>query len=109
MTSRHRIDTSCSLTTEDFENLPEIKSIEDPEAECVAEHIQDITRKDVESEPYQPDEDLLEVVNLAIALGRPLLLQGEPGCGKTRLAYAVAYALGLPLELCAIKSTSRVN
>ncbi|OKH47367.1 AAA family ATPase [Scytonema sp. HK-05] len=60
-------------------------------------------------EPYLPDDKLVEAVNLAIALGRPLLLQGEPGCGKTRLAYAVAYALGLPLEVSYIKSTSRAQ
>lgn len=41
--------------------------------------------------PYLPSPDLKEAVNLAIALKRPLLLEGEPGCGKTRLAGAVAY------------------
>ncbi|MCC5664144.1 MoxR family ATPase [Nostoc sp. CHAB 5784] len=41
--------------------------------------------------PYIPSEDLKEAVNLAIALERPLLLEGEPGCGKTRLAGAVVY------------------
>ncbi|QFS51271.1 AAA family ATPase [Nostoc sphaeroides] len=41
--------------------------------------------------PYLPSPDLIEAVNLAIALERPLLLEGEPGCGKTRLAAAVAY------------------
>lgn len=41
--------------------------------------------------PYLPSPDLIEAVNLAIALERPLLLEGEPGCGKTRLAGAVAY------------------
>lgn len=41
--------------------------------------------------PYLPSEDLIEAVNLAIALERPLLLEGEPGCGKTRLAAAVVY------------------
>ncbi|MDF5719781.1 MAG: MoxR family ATPase [Rhizonema sp. PD37] len=40
---------------------------------------------------YLPSDDLKEAVNLAIALQRPLLLEGEPGCGKTRLAGAVAY------------------
>lgn len=42
---------------------------------------------------YIPSEDLKEAVNLAIALELPLLLEGEPGCGKTRLAGAVAYEL----------------
>lgn len=56
--------------------------------------------------PYLPDEELIEAVNLAIYLERPLLLKGEPGCGKTKLARAVAYELGLPLEAWYIKSTS---
>ena len=41
--------------------------------------------------PYLPAPNLREVVNLAIALKKPLLLEGEPGCGKTRLAWAIAY------------------
>ena len=59
--------------------------------------------------PYLPDEKLVEAVNLAIFLERPLLLKGEPGCGKTRLARAVAYELGLPYEAWTIKSTSRAR
>jgi len=59
--------------------------------------------------PYLPDEDLREAVNLAIYLKRPLLVKGEPGCGKTRLAQAVAYELGLPYEAWHIKSTSRAR
>lgn len=41
--------------------------------------------------PYLAEERLIKAVNLAIALQRPLLLEGEPGCGKTRLANAIAY------------------
>lgn len=59
--------------------------------------------------PYLPNEELIEAVNLAIYLERPLLLKGEPGCGKTRLARAVAYELGLPLEAWYIKSTTRAK
>jgi MoxR-like ATPase len=44
--------------------------------------------------PYLPDKDLIEAVNLAMELGRPLLLEGDPGCGKTCLAEALAYELG---------------
>ena len=40
---------------------------------------------------YEPEQDLVKAVNLAIHLKRPLLLMGEPGCGKTRLAEAVAF------------------
>lgn len=43
--------------------------------------------------PYLPNDDLRDAVNLAIALGRPLLLEGEHGCGKTQLASAIAYEL----------------
>ncbi|MFG6106832.1 MoxR family ATPase [Leptothoe sp. EHU-05/26/07-4] len=59
--------------------------------------------------PYFPEPELVEIVNLAIYLGRPLLLKGEPGCGKTQLARSVAYELGLPLESWYIKSTSRAR
>jgi MoxR-like ATPase len=41
--------------------------------------------------PYIPDPKLVKAVNLAIQLKRPLLLEGEPGCGKTRLADSMAY------------------
>lgn len=44
--------------------------------------------------PYKPDEGLIKAVNLAIALERPLLLQGDPGCGKTLLARAITYEFG---------------
>lgn len=43
--------------------------------------------------PYFLGEKLELAVDMAIALERPLLLQGDPGCGKTRLAQAVALAL----------------
>src|SRR5579872_6985233 len=59
--------------------------------------------------PYLPEDALVEAVNLAIYLRRPLLLKGEPGCGKTRLARAVAYELGLPYEAWYIKSTSKAR
>ncbi|WP_254173854.1 AAA family ATPase [Planktothrix pseudagardhii] len=41
--------------------------------------------------PYRPEPGLIQAVNLAIALERPILLEGEPGCGKTQLAPAIAY------------------
>jgi MoxR-like ATPase len=59
--------------------------------------------------PYFPSPELVEAVNLSIFLGRPLLLKGEPGCGKTQLANAIAYELKLPLETWYIKSTSRAK
>ena len=41
--------------------------------------------------PYIPNDELKESIRLAIALKRPLLLMGDPGCGKTKLALALAY------------------
>jgi MoxR-like ATPase len=43
--------------------------------------------------PYLPEPGLKKALNLAIVLQRPLLLEGEPGCGKTRIAAALAYEL----------------
>lgn len=57
-------------------------------------------------EPYIPDRELVKAVNVALYLRRPLLLEGEPGCGKTRLAFAIAHELGYPLKECYIRSTS---
>lgn len=59
--------------------------------------------------PYLPSPELINAVNLAIFLERPLLLKGEPGCGKTRLAEAVSRELGLPYEPWYIKSTTRAK
>jgi hypothetical protein len=52
-------------------------------------------------------EGLLADVNAAILLGRPLLVKGEPGTGKTVLAAAVAEALGMPLLTWTVKSTTK--
>ncbi len=56
--------------------------------------------------PYLPSPELVEAVNIAIYLQRPLLIKGKPGSGKTELARAVAYELKLPLKLWCVKSTS---
>lgn len=55
---------------------------------------------------YIADPGLMADVNAAIALQRPLLVRGEPGTGKTRLAHAVADALGMPLLSWHVKSTT---
>lgn len=44
---------------------------------------------------YEPSDEAIEAVNTAISLGKPLLVTGEPGVGKTRLAFYVAWRLGL--------------
>ena len=56
---------------------------------------------------YIADDALIAAVNVAVALGRPLLVKGEPGTGKTMLAHAIAEGLGLPLHTWHVKSTTR--
>ncbi len=64
---------------------------------------------DVErSENYLADPDLREAVNLALALGQPLLVAGEPGTGKTRLAHSIAYELELSSPLIFNTKTSSI-
>lgn len=46
-------------------------------------------------EDYVADEALLDAINTSLALGQPLLVTGEPGCGKTELGHFVAWRLGL--------------
>ncbi|REJ51070.1 MAG: MoxR family ATPase [Microcystis wesenbergii TW10] len=53
--------------------------------------------------PYDAGDELIEVVNLAIELGMPLLLEGEPGCGKSRLAHALVYEFNYHRENNPIK------
>jgi len=58
---------------------------------------------------YIVSRPLIEAVNCAIALERPLLIKGEPGTGKTLLARHVAEGIGLPMESWHIKSTSKAT
>jgi MoxR-like ATPase len=53
--------------------------------------------KRLEDTGYLCDESLSTIGYLALAMRRPLLLEGEPGTGKTALAEAFAQALGIPL------------
>lgn len=60
-------------------------------------------------EQYVAPPDLIDDVNAALLLGRPLLLKGEPGTGKTILARRIAEALGLQLIVWNVKSTSKAQ
>jgi MoxR-like ATPase len=59
------------------------------------------------TEGYIASQSLVDAVNCAVALERPLLIKGEPGTGKTLLASHVAQGLGMPMDFWHIKSTSK--
>nr|WP_243657557.1 MoxR family ATPase [Parafrankia sp. BMG5.11] len=58
---------------------------------------------------YIATEDLKVAVNAAVTLRRPLLVKGEPGTGKTVLAYEIAKAVGAPLIEWNVKSTTKAH
>jgi len=61
------------------------------------------------TETYIASRELEVAVNATVALQRPLLVKGEPGTGKTVLAYEVARALGLDLIEWHVKSTTKAQ
>src|SRR3984885_4888163 len=61
------------------------------------------------TQDYVATEDLKVAVNAAVALERPLLVKGEPGTGKTVLAYEIAKALDAPLITWHVKSTTKAH
>jgi len=58
---------------------------------------------------YIATDDLKMAVNAAVTLERPILIKGEPGTGKTQLAFEIAEALGRPLIEWHIKSTTKAQ
>jgi MoxR-like ATPase len=58
---------------------------------------------------YIAAPDLMQTVNVAVQLSRPLLIKGEPGTGKTMLAQSIAKGLDMPLLVWNVKSTTKAQ
>jgi len=61
------------------------------------------------TDDYVISPELRDSVNVSIALGRPLVVKGEPGTGKTLLARAIATGLQKQLFVWNIKSTTKAQ
>ncbi len=61
------------------------------------------------TDKYIVSDALRDVVNVSIALGRPLLVKGEPGTGKTLLAHNIARGLEKELIVWNVKSTTKAR
>jgi MoxR-like ATPase len=69
----------------------------------------DKMKKFTGSEDYVVTKELMNAVNVSIALQKPLLIKGEPGTGKTMLAEAISEALDMNLIIWGIKSTTKAQ
>ncbi len=61
------------------------------------------------SKNYVVTDELMNAVNVSIALKKPLLIKGEPGTGKTMLAEAISESLDMELIIWSIKSTTKAQ
>ena len=61
------------------------------------------------SDDYVVTKELMNAVNVSIALQKPLLIKGEPGTGKTMLAESISKALDMDLIIWGIKSTTKAQ
>ena len=61
------------------------------------------------SDDYVVTKELMNAVNVSIALQKPLLIKGEPGTGKTMLAESISKALDMELIIWGIKSTTKAQ
>ncbi|MEL6717425.1 MAG: MoxR family ATPase [Bacteroidota bacterium] len=63
-------------------------------------------KEDTDASGYIASEDLATAINIALLMGKPLLLTGDPGTGKTQAAYRIGWELGYNVLQFNTKSTS---
>ena len=61
------------------------------------------------TDQYIATDELIEAVNASITLEKPLLIKGEPGTGKTKLAEEIALKFDTKLIKWNIKSTTKAH
>ncbi len=71
--------------------------MDDTPTTAFADATEDDVRAVFESEDYVAEDDIVTTVLLALRLGKPLLVEGDPGAGKTELAKVLAAGFGSEL------------
>jgi MoxR-like ATPase len=69
----------------------------------------DLTKHGAAAPHYKLDDDLETAINMALAVGAPLLVTGEPGTGKTQLAYFLGNYFSIKVRPFHVKSTSNAR
>lgn len=75
-----------------------------PQLDIKAGHVTTLPARAGLTAVHMFDGASIDAVNAALAAGRPLLLRGEPGTGKSQLAHAAAQELGWPLVSTVVDS-----
>ena len=68
-----------------------------------------LARPEYNPDGYRTDKALVQAVNVALSLNRPLLITGDPGTGKTQLAYRVAAELSVTQDTVWTSEVQRFN
>src|SRR5690606_14623313 len=101
----HRVDTASRPRRADgvvlLPGLPPSlregrRGVTDPSSPGIFDDVDDVVAR-FDDHDHLLDQGTAAAIHLAVALGRPLLLEGEPGVGKTTAAKVLAQILGSPL------------
>jgi MoxR-like ATPase len=98
MHTNWKIFTNAQKQTETIGQLPDPPPWRDFKGEVKSERNLNSPPSDdlrLRGEKFRATDEMIQTVNAALCLRRPLLITGDPGTGKSSLIYAVAYELGL--------------